>query len=552
MKIHFNYIINLKDYKEEITIVARPWFKHVVKGNPTEIEIPEISLPQMLKKTVAQFKDNIAISFYDKTFTYGQFYHIVQRVASAFNKLGVKKGDRVALMLPNCPQYPISYYAALQCGAIVVQVNPMYRANELVHTLNDSGTKLIIAYDKVIPVIEAIKDKTPLETVLSVSFEDPTCSFNSLLQDVGDQIPQVDLNPKEDVAILQYTGGTTGRSKGAMLTHYNVVANTMQSAATSHVNLTFGAERILTIVPLFHVLGMTVGMNMAVYLGSNLILLPKFEVEEVLEAIKRHRPSNFPGVPTMYIALLNHPKLQEVDMTCFRTMTCGSAPLPVEVLNHFNSKSGAQISEGFGLSEASPVTHRNPCKGLQKPGSVGIPIPNTDAKIVDIATGIQEMPVNEVGELVIKGPQIMKGYWQKPEETASAIRDGWLYTGDLAMMDEDGFFFIVGRKKELIIASGFNVYPVEVEEVLYTYPKVLEAAVIGVPHPYRGETVKAYIVLKDGEEATAEEIIAFCKKHLATFKVPELIEFRQEMPKSTVGKILKKVLKEQLEENQIS
>lgn len=526
-------------------ILERPWLKHVVEGNPREIDIPEISLIDLFKQSVEKYDNKTAITFYNQTYTYGKLHILILKMASALHKMGIRKGDRVALMLPNCPQYPISYYAALMCGATVVQVNPMYKANELTHVLCDSGSKCIIVYDKLFPLVQSVKENTSIQNIISVSFDDINCSFNQLLLDNAEFVPQVDISPKEDIAVLQYTGGTTGRSKGAMLAHYNLVANTLQSVATSLVQIKFGEERTLTISPLFHVYGMTSGMNSVFYTGGNMILLPKFDVEEVLETIKNLKPTGFPGVPTMYIALLNYPKLKEIDMTCFTTCSCGSAPLPVEILNRMKEEAKVPICEGYGLSEASPVTHRNPIRGLQKVGSIGIPLPNTDAKIVDMATGEVDLPCGEVGELVIKGPQVMKGYWNMPEETKHTIRNGWLYTGDLAKMDEDGFFYIVGRKKELIIASGYNVYPVEVEDVIYTHPKVLEAAVVGIPHPYRGETIKAIVVFKKGETLTEEELITFCRERLSNFKVPEIVVFRDELPKTAVGKILKRKLKEE-------
>jgi long-chain acyl-CoA synthetase len=526
-------------------LLDRVWQKHVVEGNPKEVQIPEISLNDMLQQSVEKYSNQTAVTFYDQTFTYAELQVHIEKVASALKKVGIEKGDRVALMLPNCPQYPISYFAALLCGATIVQVNPMYKADELLHVLNDSGSKCIIAYDKLFPLVEGVKAHTCLEIGFYVSFDDPTCSFNQLLQDSADQVPDVRFDPREDIAVLQYTGGTTGRSKGAMLTHYNLVANTIQSVGTAWAQVHFGEERTLTVSPLFHVYGMTSGMNITFYVGGNMILLPSFDIEQVLEVIRKFKPTGFPGVPTMYIALVNDPRSKDVDMSCFRTCTSGSAPLPVEILQKVKQEVGATVSEGFGLSEASPVTHRNPVRGLQKPGSIGIPLPNTDAKIVDLKTGENDLPVGEVGELIIKGPQIMKGYWNMPEETHKAIRNGWLYTGDLAKMDEDGFFYIVGRRKEMIIASGYNVYPVEIEGVIYTHPKILEAAVFGVPDSYRGETVKAVVVLKSNEILTEEELISYCKKTLSSFKVPKIVEFRKELPKSAVGKILKRKLLEE-------
>ncbi|MFE8699442.1 long-chain fatty acid--CoA ligase [Cytobacillus sp. FJAT-54145] len=523
--------------------MERPWFKHIVEGNPQEIDIPEISLTQLFNQSVEKFRNHTAITFFNKRYTYGELDSLVKRAASGLKKLGVEKGDRVALMLPNCPQYPISYFASLMCGATIVQINPMYKSSELLHVLNDSQAKVLIVLDQLLPIAESILDDTPVSITIDVSFESG-CKFNQLLQDPGDDVPSTKINPKEDVAVLQYTGGTTGRSKGAMLTHYNLVANTLQSSATSQVKTRPGEERVLTISPLFHVYGMTSGMNLTFYNGGNLILVPKFEVEQVVNIIEQTKPTVFPGVPTMYIALLQYYKTKKFDLSCLNTCISGSAPLPVQVLNLFNKVSGSTVAEGYGLSEAAPVTHRNPISGLQKPGSIGIPIPNTDARIVDIGTGEHTLPIGEVGELIIKGPQIMKGYLGMPEETAQAIRNGWLYTGDLAKMDDDGFFYIVGRKKEMILASGFNVYPIEVEDVIYSHPKVLEAAVIGVPDEYRGETVKAVVVLKENETLEENELISFCRERLAAYKVPSIISFVDELPKTAVGKILKRKLQE--------
>jgi long-chain acyl-CoA synthetase len=353
------------------------------------------------------------------------------------------------------------------------------------------------------------------------------------------------VDPAQDVAVFQYTGGTTGRSKGAMLTHFNLVANVQQiHAHASQEPLTEG-DKILTVIPLFHVYGMTCAMNLGILTGTNVILLPRFEPLEVLQTIQRHRPTYFPGVPTMYVALNAYPGAEQYGIDAIRICNSGSAPLPIELIQSFEKKTGARMYEGYGLSEASPTTHSTPRHGVKKAGSIGIPLPSTEARIVDLETGTRTMPIGEAGELVIRGPQVMKGYWNMPEETALALRDGWLYTGDIARMDEDGYFYIIDRKKDLIIAGGYNVYPREIEEVLYTHPAVLEAVVVGVPDAYRGESVKAFIVLKPGASATAEEIEQFCRQNLAAYKIPRQIEFRDSLPKTAVGKILRRVLAEE-------
>lgn len=521
--------------------MERPWLQHVVAGNPKEVEIPEISLVKLYRQSAGKYPDHTAVTFFQNTYTYRELSDRIDRAARLIYRKGVRKGDRVAIMLPNCPQYPVSFYGALACGATIVQLNPMFQPAELLHILNDSETKMLIILDRLLPLFDSIKDKTAVEEVLAVDLEKDFTEGEL----VGEE-PAAAIDPKEDVAVLQYTGETTGLPKGAMLTHYNIVANTIQSAATGQVKTRLGEERVLTISPLFHVYGMTSGMSVTFYNGGNLILVPKFDVEQVVELIEKTKPTAFPGVPTMYIALLNYYKTKQFDLSCLATCTSGSAPLPLEVIERFNAISGTKVAEGYGLSEASPVTHRNPIEELQKNGSIGIPLPNTDARIVDVATGTETLAVGQIGELVIKGPQVMKGYWNKPEETAHTLRGGWLFTGDLAKMDEDGFFYIVGRKKEMILASGFNVYPIEVENAIYRHPAVLEAAVFGMPDEYRGETVRAAVVLKEGAELPEQELIDFCRSELAAYKVPADVIFVEELPKTTVGKILKRALKEQL------
>lgn len=520
--------------------VDRPWLKHVVEGNPKEIDIPDISLKEMLDKSIQMYPNQPAMTFLGKSFTYSDMAIRIKNAALALTNLGIQKGDRVALMLPNCPQYPISFYGSITCGATIVQLNPMFQPAELLHILNDSGTKALIILDRLLPVFESIKTQTSVSVVIAVDLESDFTDGTS-----SKELSDVSIDSKADVAVLQYTGGTTGLPKGAMLTHHNIVANTMQSAASSFIKTKKGEERVLAISPLFHVYGMTSGMCLTFHNGGNLLLVPKFDVEQVVALIEREKPTAFPGVPTMYIALIDYYKIKKFDLSCLSSCTSGSAPLPLEVLKRFNEISGTKVAEGYGLSEASPVTHRNPIEGLQKNGSIGIPLPNTDARIVDSATGKQTLSIGEIGELVIKGPQVMKGYWNHPEETIQTIRDGWLFTGDLAKMDEDGFFYIVGRKKEMILASGFNVYPIEVENVIYSHPAVLEAAVLGVPNEYRGETIRAVVVLKDGEQVTEKELISFCRSKLSSYKAPTDVLFVAELPKTAVGKILKRVLKEQ-------
>ena len=371
--------------------------------------------------------------------------------------------------------------------------------------------------------------------------------FDKFIAEALTPVEPVKIDPRHDVAVLQYTGGTTGRSKGAMLTHRNLVANIYQTNEFYKQNVKQGKERYLTVIPLFHVFGMTACMNGSILMAGENILLPRFDLEEVLQTIKQEKPTIFPGVPTMYVAINAHPKAKEYGIDSIEICNSGSAPMPLELMKEFESKTGAQILEGYGLSEAAPVTHCNPPFGIRKPGTVGIAFPSTDCKIVDVATGTEEVPVGELGELIVKGPQIMKGYWNMPEETANALRDGWLFTGDIAMIDEDGYLSIVDRKKDLIIAGGYNIYPRDVEEVLYEHPSVQEAVVIGVPDEYRGETVKAILVLKANETATEKEIIEYCKGNMAAYRVPTIVEFRDELPKTNVGKILRRALREEVQ-----
>lgn len=522
------------------------------------IDIPDKTVCDVLQERAGEFGSQPALTFYDKTITYAELAAAVNRFASSLQARGVQKGDRVAIMLPNCPQYVIAYYGILQAGAIVTQVNPMLVERELAYLLKDSGAKMIVIYEPLYPRLAAVRGETAVEQAVTVSLGAPPSvalaegdvTFDKFLAAGSGVVRPVPIEPMHDVAVLQYTGGTTGRSKGAMLTHRNIFANVLQCAEFFKGTFELGKERYLTVIPLFHVFAMTSGMNLAIYQGAENILLPRFELKEVLETIRDKQPTVFPGVPTMYVAITNTPGVEQYGISSIKTCNSGSAPMPLELMRDFESKTGAVVLEGYGLSEASPVTHCNPPFAARKPGTVGIGMPLTEYKVVDVATGTQELPPGEVGELIIRGPQVMKGYWNMPEETAAVLRDGWLYTGDLASIDEEGYVTIVDRKKDLIIAGGYNIYPREIEEVLYEHPAVREAAAIGVPDPYRGETVKAIIVLKDGQQASEEDILAHCRKNLAAYKVPRIVEFRAELPKTNVGKILRRALREEASRSQ--
>ncbi|MFC4800235.1 long-chain fatty acid--CoA ligase [Neobacillus sp. GCM10023253] len=529
----------------------KAWLANYPESIAKTIEIPNIPLGQILKETTEKFPEHNALSFYGKKISYKELSSLAFAFTSAIQQNQVQKGDRVAIMLPNCPQYVVAYYGILNAGGIITQVNPMSVERELIHILNDSGAETMVVLDALYPRVKSVQAQTPLKNIIVVSLQPsgqdfaPDRSFESFLKEGNGTVVPVEFEPEHDVAVLQYTGGTTGRSKGAMLTHRNILANVLQCQEFFKHEMEFGKEKCLTVIPLFHVFGMTSCMNLSIYTGAESIMLPRFDLEEVLNTIKTEQPTTFPGVPTMYVALTNHPKAEEYGLNCIRTCNSGSAPMPVELLREFEGKTGAQILEGYGLSEASPTTHCNPPFAARKTGSVGIGVPSTEYKIVDLSTGTEEVPTGELGEVIIKGPQVMKGYWNMPEETANTLKDGWLYTGDIAKVDEDGYLYIVDRKKDMIIAGGFNIYPRDIEEVLYEHPSVQEAVVIGVPDPYRGETVKAYVVLKAGKTATEDEIIQYCRENLAAYKAPRNVEFREQLPKTGVGKILRRSLREE-------
>jgi long-chain acyl-CoA synthetase len=552
--------------------MEKPWLMHYPPEIPHHLEYPNKTLPDYLRETAARFGGHGAIYFLGKTLTFREVYEQALTLANYLKQIGLQKGDRVSIMLPNCPQAVISYYGVLFAGGIVVQTNPLYTEHELEYQLNDSGATVLITLDMLYPKAAKAKAKTNVKHLIITSIKDylPTVKkwlyplmqrkqqpvmvkveersdqhlFSKIMLQRDITEPNVKINPAEDVALLQYTGGTTGVPKAAMLTHRNLIANTLMCVHWMY-RCDKGTESILGILPFFHVYGMTTVMNLAIVQAYKMILLPKFDVEATLKTIEKLRPTMFPGAPTMYIALLNHPDLARYDLSSIKVCISGSAPLPVEVQEKFEKVTGGKLIEGYGLTEASPVTHSNfVWDGERVKGSIGVPWPDTEAKIISLETG-EEAKVNEIGELVVRGPQVMKGYWNQPHETENVLRDGWLYTGDVGYMDERGYFYIVDRKKDMIIASGYNIYPREVEEVLYQHPKVQEAVVVGVPDEYRGETVKAFVVLKQGEQCTGEELDQFMRSRLAAYKVPRIYEFRAELPKTAVGKILRRALLEE-------
>lgn len=551
----------------------KPWLQFYEKGIPAAIKFPEMVLPDILDRAVERNPQGAAVSYFGRKISYKDLGRLVNQFAIALTRLGIKQGNRVAILLPNIPQYPIAHFAALKIGATLVPTNPFYVERELKYQLNNSGAETIIALDMLFPKIEKVKPETGLKNIIVTSVQQylpPVLKalyplkakkegtwvkvkrapgihfFEDLITErfVAD-LPEVTISP-QDTAMFLYTGGTTGVSKGAVLTHRNLIANVIQ-IRTWYCDVKDREEIVVCALPFFHSYGLTTCLHMAVLLSSTMLLIPNpRDIKALLKAIQKERATLFSGVPTLYVGINNFPQISEYDISSVKACVSGAAPLPLEVARQFEKISGGALVEGYGLSETSPVTHANSFTGKRKEGSIGTPLPNTEAMIVDPETK-KPLPGGEVGELAIKGPQVMKGYWKMEEETKEVLRDGWLYTGDIAKMDEDGFFYIVDRKKDMIIAGGFNIFPRDIEEVLYEHPKVLEAAVIGVPDEYRGETVKAFVVCKEGATLSEEEVIKFCKEKLAPYKVPKLVEFRDSLPKSNIGKVLRRKLKEEIE-----
>lgn len=542
---------------------AKPWLEHFDYWVHPHLNYPRRPLTDILRIAAADVPDATATVFLGAKLTYAEIKQRADRFATALHRMGIVRGDRVGIMLPNCPQYLIATFGILRVGAIVVNVNPLYTPREIAVVANDSAMRVLVVLDALAPAALAVKEQTAIETLivtsaLEYSARDEPCPAVEGAERLADllasvdvpELPRMTVDPENDVAVLQYTGGTTGVPKGAMLTHYNIFANVIQTTTLHVPSLRRGDERYLLVIPFFHIYGFTVGLMAGAWLGGMQILIPKYDVEMLLAAVRDYRPTYFPAVPTLFISLLNHPKARESGLDRIRAFNSGSAPLPLEVLDAFENLTGGMLSEGYGLSEASPVTHTSPSLSIRKPGSIGIPLPDTDQKIVDLERGLAEVQPGEQGELCIAGPQVMKGYWNRPDETAATLRRDdrgrtWLYTGDVARMDEDGFTYIVQRKKDMIIVSGFNVYPSEVESVLFTHPAVMEAAVIGLPDSYRGEVVKAFVILKPGAEATADDLRRHCIANLAEFKRPAQIEIRESLPKSAVGKVLRRVLRDE-------
>ncbi len=554
----------------------RPWLAQYDKGVPQHIDYPSVPLFYFLEDSARKYPDTPCTIFKGAKISYREMNELTDRLAAGLADLGIKKGDRVGVFIPNTPQFVLAYFALLKLGAVVVAINPLYSAREIEHQVNDAGIEVMLVMSNFYNLIKQVQPKTKLRTVVVTNIKETLPSILSFLftltkekkdgfrvqlaegdrwlQDLisahkPEDRPKVEVT-SEDVALLQYSGGTTGISKGAIALHRNLVANALQVRKWM-VSAEDGKEVVLMAIPLFHVYGMVAGMCFAIFSGASMVMVPNpRDLKDVLTNIQKYKASIFPGVPTLYNAINNHPEVLagKWNLSTIKACISGSAPLMRETKDKFEALTGGKLFEGYGLSEAPTATHCNPMFGENPPGSIGLPLPDVNCRIISLDDEVTVLPTGEIGELVIQGPQVMKGYHNMPTETANALRDGWLYTGDIARMDEKGFFYIVDRKKELIKPGGYQVWPREVEEVISGNPKVLEVGVAGVPDPYRGETVKAWVVLKPGETATEEEIRGWCKDRLAKFKVPTVVEFRSELPKTTVGKILRRELVRQHKE----
>ena len=546
----------------------KPWLAHYPEEVPHTLTYPSIPVQEYLTKAYEDFPQKTAIHFLGRELSYEELYQSAMKMANYLQKLGIQKGDRVSIMLPNCPQAVISFYGILYAGGVVVMTNPLYTEREISYQMKDSGAKAIIALDILFPRINKVIKETELENVIVTGIKDYLAFpknlvypfiqkkqygmtvkvehrginhlFTEIMKTASPEIAKPPFDFEEDLALLQYTGGTTGSPKGVMLTHRNLISNATMCDAWLYKS-TRGEETIMGIIPLFHVYGLTTVLILSVMQGNKMVLLPKFDPEQALKTINKQKPTLFPGAPTLYIGLLNHPDIQKYDLSSIEACLSGSAPLPTEVQEKFERITGGKLVEGYGLTETSPVSHSNLVWGDRTKGSIGMPYPDTDCEIFLPGT-TDAVPNGQIGEIAIKGPQVMKGYWNRPDATAATIVDGWLLTGDLGYMNDEGQFFIVDRKKDMIIAGGFNIYPREIEEVLYEHEAIQECVVAGIPDPYRGETVKAYIVLKEGYTVTEEQLDKHCREHLAAFKVPRIYEFRKELPKTAVGKILRRSL----------
>lgn len=534
----------------------KPWLKLYDSRVSEDVSVEYSSLFDLLDRSASLYRDRPALTFYGKTWSFSNTKAVAEAFAASLHSVGFQKGDRMSIMLPNSPHYIFSLFGSFRLGGINVQVNPMYVEREIEHVLADSGSEYMIALDTFYQKIKQVQPKTELRKIIVVNLggerikiDEGDHYFEDFLAK-GKTVPETLINHIEDVAMLQYTGGTTGVSKGVMLTHHNLLANVVQVCDfvyRPYDDIIPDDFKMISVLPMFHVFGLSCNAIAGIREGANQLVLPRFDPKELMEVVKNEKPFQMSAVPTMYFALNSQPDLEDYGFGDIHYMSSGGAPLPLEQAKSFEQKTGGKLLNGYGQSELSPSPIFTPPFLKAKPGSVGIPIPGTEARIVEITEAglMQDVPVGEPGELIIRGPQVMKGYWGRPEDTERTIKDGWLLTGDIARMDEDGYFYIMDRKKDMIIASGYNVYPAEVEDVLYHLNGVEEVIVIGVPDEYRGETVKAFVKVKEGVALSIEEIIGYAKENLAPYKVPKQVEIRQELPKSSVGKLLRRVLRDQ-------
>jgi len=550
---------------------TKPWHRHYDYNVPTTIRYPRLPAQDILQISAGTNPDKAALNFYGTEITFWELRQQALRMANALGAIGVQKGERVGLHLPNCPQYVIAYLATLSLGAIAVNLNPMYTADELKPMIKTTGMTTLVTFDLVLPAIRTVAQEVDIPRIVvtkvtdyitgmgvstpkDLELEEGWHHFSTLMDNSSDtRVPRVEI-AQDDPALIQFTGGTTGIPKGAVLTHANIIAATLQFSLWGSATMPLiPPERrfVLAVMPYFHVYGNIVAMNWAMANCATQILVPRLDLDELMGLLANFEEITFfPTVPTLITALINHPKATELNLgKKLGLLSSGAAPMPVELIQQVQDM-GIFFSEGYGLSESTSAGTSSPILGLRKVGSIGVPFPDNDVRLVDVDNGVEDVPQGEPGEIIMKGPLIMKEYWNNPEETANQLRDGWLYTGDIATVDEDGYMFIVDRKKDMIIAGGFNIYPREIDEVLYQHPKVMDAVAVGIPHEYRGETIKAYVVLKPGQTATEDEIMDFCKQKLAAYKTPKLVEFRDALPKSLIGKVLRKVLRDEEEKKQ--
>ncbi len=548
---------------------APAWVRHYPPKVPPTVEVPNLLLTEFIEQSVQTWPDRTALVYYGARWSYRRFWAETERLAAQFAREGVGPGDRVALYLPNCPAYPVAFFATLRLGASVVQVSPLYLGQDLVRLLRDSEPKVLVTLEILYPNYDRVRREAPVPVQFVARLRDlypwhlrpfvntvlrrqkqPTefpahpevRSWRSAVRAAG-AAPMWKGDPATTVAVLQYTGGTTGRPKAAMLSHRNLVANVVQARAWN-TRRTPGDEVVMAAIPFFHIYGLTIALLLGLADGATVVLQTRPEIRELLKLIDRYRPTQFPGVPALYQAFNHQPDIAKYHLRSVRFCMSGSAPLPIEVARRFEALTGAPLFEGDGLSEASPATHANPIDGERREGSIGLPLPNTWQRVVDAETATEELKNYEVGELEVKGPQVMLGYYHQPEETRQVLRDGWLRTGDIALIDDDGYAFVIDRKKDMINVGGMKVYPREVEEVLFQHPAVADVAAIGVPDAERGEVVKAFVVLRPGTTASGEELIRFVRERIAHYKAPRTVEFRDSLPRSGIQKVLRRVLRD--------